>query len=285
MGIGCHHCRGLADPDRRTFMGAAVAVAVVASAALTGATRKARAEPSAVATDLKARLRGGCHLFNPEARMRLIDGLKAGHGEGLRQSGATYGGITETTGNARLDQAMGIMLADLATRFGVRPGFGLYDDAEDANAVALQESLLPKSRGTVLFGRTLLMRGLQEDVDGDMFVMAICAHEFAHIAQSDTGYMERLVKGQATVRNLELHADFLSGYYIGGRGKTYTPQQLVALGRAWTHMGDTEFTNPDHHGTQEERLAAIEAGYDLAHRQPGLTILDLCAAGVKYLGA
>ena len=194
-----------------------------------------------------------------------------------------YHGITETSGDGQLDRALGMMLADLVYRYHIRPSFAFYDDSANLNAFATAVTRVSHSRGTVMFGRTLLARSLQ-DPDGDMLVMAICAHECGHIVQKFSSYENRLTAGQPTVRLLELHADFQSGHYIGIRRENYAPEQLIALGRGWQALGDCDYTAPDHHGTPEERLEAIESGFTLAREHPKFTVMQVCEAGAKYLG-
>lgn len=192
--------------------------------------------------------------------------------------------LLERSGNERLDRAMGVMLADLASKLKVRPGFAYLDDGDAPNAFALDENWLPATRGTVLFGRNLLLSSLSRSRHGDMLVMGICAHEFGHIVQYDHDLIERLGKRQATSRRVELHADFLSGYYVGRRDVDYSQQQMIDLGRAWEELGDNHFTNPDHHGTSRERIAAIEAGYLMA-TQHKVGIQEAIQAGLYYLRA
>jgi len=194
-----------------------------------------------------------------------------------------YHGITETSGDSHLDSALGMMLADLVYRYHIRPSFAFYDDSANFNAFATVITRVSHSKGTVMFGRTLLARSL-EDPDGDMLVMAICAHECGHIVQKFSSYERRLTAGQPTARLLELHADYQSGHYIGIRGENYAPERLIALGRGWQALGDCNYTNPDHHGTPEERLEAIEAGFTLAREHPQFTVKQVCEAGAKYLG-
>jgi hypothetical protein len=195
-----------------------------------------------------------------------------------------YSGITDTSGDPRLDQTLGFMLVDLTQRYGIRPSFAFFDDSKDLNAFAMPATRVSNTRGTVMFGRYLLARSMK-DPNGDMLVMAICAHECGHIVQEFSSYYIRLTKGQPTSKSLELHADYQSGHYIGIRGENYAPEQLISLGRGWASLGDTQYTNPQHHGTPEERLEAIEAGFKLARDQPSLTVPQICEAGAVYLGA
>jgi len=188
----------------------------------------------------------------------------------------------ESSGDTRLDRSLGIVLADLAGKFKVRPGFGYFDDRGSPNALALPDSRLSASEGTVLFGREMLSTYLK-NASGDMFIMGICAHEFAHIVQFFSGFYERLTKGQQTKKLVELHADFLSGYYIGLRKMNYTSAELVSLGRSWESIGDSSYTDPQHHGTPEERLQAVEQGYRFARERPEFGIKAACEVGARYL--
>lgn len=193
-------------------------------------------------------------------------------------------GHMDSSGNPRFDRALGTVLSDLATRFKVRPGFGYFDDRGIPNALALPDSRLPASQGTVLFGREMLAHAMK-GVHGDMFVMGICAHEFAHIVQFFSNFYERLTLKEVTKKKLELHADFLSGYYIGLRNITYTPSEMVALGRSWESLGDSNYTDPQHHGTEQERIAALEQGYWLAKNRPEFGIQGACEVGARYLAS
>lgn len=189
-----------------------------------------------------------------------------------------------TSGDNRLDRALGLMLADLATAFRVRPGFAFYDDGESPNAVALSRSQLTNTRGTVAFGRNLFRQSMQ-DQNGDMFVMGVCAHEFGHILQFQTQYHWRLMEDRPTVKAIELHADYLSGAYVALHGNRYTARQLISLGQGWSRLGSSDYTDPDHHGTSEERLAAIEAGYFFVKRNSKAAIAEIAEAGAKYVEA
>ncbi|NGZ27738.1 MAG: hypothetical protein G8345_12740 [Magnetococcales bacterium] len=187
------------------------------------------------------------------------------------------------SGNDRLDRSLGVLLADMATKMGVRPGFAYMDDGDSPNAFAIDANWLPNTQGTVLFGRNLLQDNLARDIHGDMLVMGICAHEFGHIVQYDYHVSDRLQKRQTTNRLMELHADFLSGYYVGLRNIDYSKQQMISLGQAWEELGDNNFTDPDHHGTSKERIAAMEQGY-LVATQRKVNIKDAIRAGLNYLG-
>lgn len=81
----------------------------------------------------------------------------------------------------------------------------------------------------------------------------------------------------------ELHADFLAGYHLGLQPREFGPDELVALGRAWEDLGDSDYTSVLDHGTREERIAAMEHGFEQGRR---LVIVDQAAeAGALYLNA
>lgn len=191
------------------------------------------------------------------------------------------GAVREGSGNPRLDAALGEVLADLAGALQVRPGFGFYADTDSPNAVALSQTLLPASRGTVLVGLGLLSR-VDSMRHGDLFVHAVCAHEFAHIRQYQTPYYARLDRPDAA-RLVELHADFMAGYCLGLQPRDYAADELVSLGHAWEDLGDSDYTARQHHGTREERIAAMEQGFALGRQR--IEVGQATEAGARYLGA
>lgn len=190
-----------------------------------------------------------------------------------------------SSGNARLDAALGELLADIAARYGVRPGFAIYDDSAKPNAVALENTVFPGTSGTVLCGMSILFDSLFDQKRGDIFITSVLAHEFGHILQNSTSFKNRLSKNQATAQLIELHADFLAGFYLAKRGDLYQPKQLAGLGPAWESLGDSNYTSPMHHGTSEQRIAAIEAGFNIARERPSFDALDICEVGARYLGS
>ncbi len=188
---------------------------------------------------------------------------------------------SEHSGNPRLDASLGEILAEMADILAVRPRFAFYQDGGLPNAVALPASDYAGSFGTVLFGLTMLSR-VDTMTHGDLFVQAVCAHEFAHVRQYRTPFFARLDRPNS-VRLVELHADFLAGYYLGRLPQSFGADALVALGRAWETLGDSQFTRREHHGTPEERIAAIEAGFVRGQQRMGID--QAAEAGARYLGA
>jgi len=222
---------------------------------------------------------GGCGSLDKAARQALLQYAQSDKNNVVDNT------IFNTSGDTRLDQAFGLMLADISGRLDVRPGFGFYDDSGAPNAWALPNNIFPLTSGTVLFGKSLLAKGLGSGKNGDMFIMSVCAHEFGHVVQYSNGFHNRLRDGKPNSSVLELHADFLAGCYLALRGTSYMPEQLISLGEAWEAIGDSQFTSPTHHGTPQQRIEAIQAGYRIAGEQPKFSVSELCEVGARYLHA
>jgi hypothetical protein len=188
----------------------------------------------------------------------------------------------ETSGDRTFDRALGRALVDVSEEFDVYPGFSFYDDYDDPNAMATSLTLLETGQGTVLFGINLLHTQLDAHLDGDIAVLGICAHEFGHIVQYFSPYYVQLRKAHATVKLVELHADFLAGYFVARRRERFPDMRLQGLGAAWEAMGDVGYNDPQHHGRPGERLAAIEEGYFWG-RDEGGEVRGAAEAGARYV--
>jgi hypothetical protein len=188
----------------------------------------------------------------------------------------------ETSGDSTLDRALGRALVHISQEFNVYPGFSFYDDHDAPNAIAAPFTLLEDTTGTVLFGVNLLRTQLDAHPDGDIAVLGICAHEFGHIVQFFSPYYRQLRKAHATVKLVELHADFLAGYFVARRRERFPDLRLQGLGAAWEAMGDVEYNDPKHHGTSEERLAAIEEGFFWG-RDEGGEVRGAAEAGARFV--
>src|SRR5690606_23215615 len=100
-------------------------------------------------------------------------------------------------------------------------------------------------------------------------------HEGAHIFQYTHGY-NRLLAGP-TVRDTELHADFLAGYYFARSGRT--ERSITVFSQALAAMGTTDFTDPNFHGTGQQRVACMHAGYSVR----GADVHEAAQQGVAYV--
>jgi hypothetical protein len=168
---------------------------------------------------------------------------------------------SNTSGDRDLDRALAQTLAYISDQFDVLPGFAFLQDGAAPNAYASTSQVLGRKDGSVLFGLKLLERTLKLPEHPDAHVAAICAHEFGHICQFKLGVIDKLEKGFSTGKRVELHADYLAGFYAGLRRRERRdfPAAVVAL--AQYNLGDDAINDPDHHGTPDERGRAVVEGY------------------------
>ncbi|GAM96971.1 hypothetical protein U91I_00592 [alpha proteobacterium U9-1i] len=176
--------------------------------------------------------------------------------------------IDQTTGDAALDRALGRALIRVRDFFGVRPGVGVYDDSDYPQSLASRESYIEGTTGTVCLGATQMRQLMADADDGGVSVVAVLAHEFAHIFQFQNGMDVRLAPGQGPVKLLELNADFFAGLYLAHLQTLATEIRLYDSGRAFHALGDTNLGSIDHHGRPDERVRAIEAGHQVGFRRP-----------------
>ena len=108
----------------------------------------------------------------------------------------------------------------------------------------------------------------QTDIHFEASLTAVLAHETAHILQGHSADKDELAAihvADREARRIELHADFFSGYYTGllKLADVLYPAALVPL----THydLGDNDLQNKQHHGTPQERAAAVLAGFTCSY--------------------
>ena len=77
----------------------------------------------------------------------------------------------------------------------------------------------------------------------------------------------------------ELHADCLAGVYMG-KTRDHAKERMSAFARSLFAMGDYNFTSPYHHGAPEQRVAAMESGYDLG--ASGLDVADAAKIAAQW---
>ena len=182
-----------------------------------------------------------------------------------------------SSGNKNLDRAMIAELRKVNRVFSIRPGYRYFDDRGSPNALALQRSLVRNTRGTVFFGLGLVQSELQEEFGGAA-VAGIAAHEGTHIFQFFSSFIHRL-HSTRSVRGMELHADFLAGYYFGMTDRT--DQSIDSFGRSLFEKGDYKYNDQNHHGTPDERIEAMHTGYRLASR--GASLSEAVEEGIIHV--
>lgn len=153
---------------------------------------------------------------------------------------------------------------------GVMPAFVLYDDPpKNPNALSCESSVVAGAvstpDGTVAVGRKLLSILQSKAANFGSPVTATCAHEFGHILQFKT-VLHDLQRLPDSLIRIELHADYICGYY-GAHRKKIDPN-YDALSQAVTQFeaGDRDPSgNPSYkainHGTFQQRGNAVYAGF------------------------
>jgi predicted metalloprotease len=97
---------------------------------------------------------------------------------------------------------------------------------------------------------------------GDFAVAYVLAHEYAHNLQQELGIFDNRVTKSA--KPFELQADCFAGVwafsvFAKGALSNGDLEEVLSAARA---VGDFDFGNEQHHGTPDERRAAVLAGYE-----------------------
>jgi len=184
--------------------------------------------------------------------------------------------VFSTSGRKQIDKAMIAELRRILTILPINPGFKYIND-QNPNAFADAKDTVPNTTGTVYIGLNLI-NGEFEQADGGVAVAGICAHECGHIYQFYNGWMDKLASD--TARLVELHADFLAGYYFGRTG-LHSANKVKVFGNSLFSKGDYNFNDKDHHGTPEERLTAMQRGYETGTQ--GVSIEAAAEVGADYV--
>lgn len=97
----------------------------------------------------------------------------------------------------------------------------------------------------------------------DVAPQAIMAHELGHHIQFQLDLFEG--SGPEATRRTELMADSYSSYFLShARGATMQWKRVQQFLGVFFNIGDCAFTNPGHHGTPTQRMAASYWGYQVA---------------------
>lgn len=180
--------------------------------------------------------------------------------------------MSSKSGNDAFDQALIAELKRIAAVIPATPGFKFI---KAKNAYALPVSLVPGTKGTVLIG-TLLVDELAKKKNSGVALAGICAHECAHIHQFFSPYYDRL----KTSVLIELHADFVAGYYMGKRS-AIVPGEPLVFAQELILYGTYDPSHPRFHGSPGQRAAAMDRGYMLARKK--LAFEDALKAGETYV--
>jgi hypothetical protein len=167
------------------------------------------------------------------------------------------------SGDPLFDRALAVTLLKISDLFSVLPGFA-FSERINLNAFASRNTALGRD-GSVVVGNPLYREIIGRREHPEVGVVAICAHEFGHIVQYKRGIDTRLI-GDNSVKRLELHADFLAGYFAGRRKLEMPGFPAAVFATTQYSFGDNNYGDPNHHGTGKERGDAVVAGFDSAYR-------------------
>lgn len=199
--------------------------------------------------------------------------------ESLSREARGFRAAVATDGTAEL-KARARAITRLCSSFSVSPDFDFFNDGDNENAMALRP-MEKYPKGKVLFGRSLYSRLMGQDPAGAS-VLAVLAHEFGHIALYASGQEQAVQAGRPTAKRVELHADFLAGYYLGLRKRENPQASLLKAGRLIWNLGDTDFDDEDHHGKPAERNRAAETGFRLGFEE-NATFTRAFVAATDYI--
>jgi hypothetical protein len=169
--------------------------------------------------------------------------------------------ITKFSGDPIWDLAMNQEYFFLQKIFTVIPEIYYYDDRESPNAFASPEiTNLNLPDGTTYFGFKMIINECSQSLGGSCSaVPIIMAHEFAHIVD-----FKFSVYPNTTGKHPELFADYLAGCYMYYRSTQFRALNVQEAANSFFKKGDFDFWSQLHHGTPQERITCLMAGYNLA---------------------
>jgi len=190
------------------------------------------------------------------------------------------------------ENGLAVVLRGMGELLGVKVEFGYYDDPiERPNAGAdpsIREPLPYRgvSDGRVAIGRNLLTQiRLRSSDYFSSALAAVCAHEHGHILQGK--YLLNSSIQRPRIMNLnewelcmELHADFVCGYYASYRTRS-DPNYPAALLAMTQFESGANGLKESSHGTSEQRGALVKAGFLLGSRGM-LSAEQVAVAGLDF---
>lgn len=185
--------------------------------------------------------------------------------------------VFSTSGRSQIDRALIAELRKILAVFPINPGFKYINDTQP-NAFAHDGSVVANTQGTVYIGLNLINSEFERSNLGGIAVAGICAHECGHIYQYFNGWMQKL-QGQ-TALHVELHADFLAGYYFG-KDRSHAKDNIENFAQSLFSKGDYNFNDRNHHGTPQQRVAAMRRGYEVG--QSGTSIAQAADSGANIV--
>jgi hypothetical protein len=182
---------------------------------------------------------------------------------------SSFGGLGQlfkTSGNQQLDYWHYGEYNNLVQKFGVSPDIYFYDDGARPNAYftpQISNGQFPD--GQVAIGLNWIQKEFSNSpTNSGVSIAIIMAHEFAHC-------VEHKYKVYATRNHRnELFADYLAGCYLHLKSMSIGEQYISEVANSFYSIGDYSFNDPGHHGTPEQRLSCLMAGYDFSKSKVGV---------------
>ena len=125
---------------------------------------------------------------------------------------------------------------------------------------------------------------------GDFAQAYVIAHEIGHHVQKILGISDQVEAArrrmgereanQLSVR-LELQADFFAGYFAGTRKREKPDFPAAVFAMTQYNFGDNMINHPSHHGTPNERAAAIVRGFEVAYAEKR-NLADAISISINY---
>lgn len=165
-------------------------------------------------------------------------------------------GTVATTGNAQLDAAFQREFEQQRNFFNLPDvQWQFVDDCNGDNAFSA-----PGTR-TIYFG-IHFAKNLYSTWGSTLPLWQVLAHEFGH--QMQFTYGDLYSRDTTNVHN-ELEADMFSGFYLGSAKNSNPTNEIRTILPLAFAFGDTDYNAPNHHGTNDQRVAAVLHGVVVAY--------------------
>ena len=207
-------------------------------------------------------------LFVVLAFSSLITNLKAQCYRAFEGSQLPEQGLYTSIGEVSTDAFFIATCSELKSLFEVYPNF--FFSESQGPYFETSSAFTPRIVYSKKFYKDQIAKS-----NGKERVKAVLAHEFAHAMQRkfEISWIQQ--------KYAELHADYLAGFYVGKKG-VIENNKLNSFANEFYFLGDTDFDDPDHHGTSEERRCAFLEGYKSAITY-NFNIYQAFNCGVEYV--
>jgi hypothetical protein len=192
--------------------------------------------------------------------------LGAESGSGAGTSGANDTVLNEIPPSSYTDQLVNTTLRDVAQAYGFTPqklpGLRYAHGRRENEAWVDPRSYVQNTLHTVILGAPRIEREATCDVHyGTIGLAVVIAHEMAHIHQYYTNLVSRVqAQTKHYIRALELHADYLAGWYLG-RDSDWTENAFGVADDRVASWADACVESAQHHGFPSERRYALRSGW------------------------